>query len=352
MNPAAVCTGEWVTYIFDMSVCGNGSYKPNENGIYTKLGHILMAPWAAGFGENYKNHYVDIAYAAVVKDLGGVVALLDQDNVILGTASAVSSQKTKTELCAMDGNHGYTDITDKTHTTPSCDKCGLVGGIIENHNYVKNADGVYACDCGAVLEDVTYYVGANGLIAYGNRANDLGVQTEDGVTYHSFGPNPNKNSTTDLCITASVNAVDNNGKYLVIKMRTNTTSVGWEAWFNMYVNGGQATNRCKPQTSAIEGDEWTTIVIDLEKAGRTAVFTPDGEEYPDVQVVFTPYCASAFLDESSTVDVAYIAFCSSIDGIINVVDQDSVVYQEVTDGNGNCRTLTLEQLAALDQAAQ
>jgi hypothetical protein len=296
---------------------------------------------------------IDLAYLAIVDSLEDVVVLVDgETDINFSIATETATKTNRIELCSMAGNHSYTNITDKTHTTPSCDKCGLVGGIIENHNYVKNADGVYACDCGAVLEDVTYYVGANGLIAYGNRANDLGVQTEDGVTYHSFGPNPNKNSTTDLCITASVNAVDNNGKYLVIKMRTNTTSVGWEAWFNLYVNGGQATNRCKPQTSAIEGDEWTTIVIDLEKAGRTAVFTPDGEEYPDVQVVFTPYCASAFLDESSTVDVAYIAFCSSIDGIINVVDQDSVVYQEVTDGNGNCRTLTLEQLAALDQAAQ
>jgi hypothetical protein len=307
----------------------------------------------AGTSQNFKDYTVDIAYVAFVNDIAGVFEFVDAENVQYSTVSSSATRITRSALCIMAGNsHDYTNITADTHTTPSCDKCGLVGGTIENHNYVKNADGVYACDCGAVLEDVTYYVGANGLIAYGNRANDLGVQTEDGVTYHSFGPNPNKDSTKDLCITASVNAVDNNGKYLVIKMRTNTTSVGWEAWFNMYVNGGQATNRCKPQTSAIEGDEWTTIVIDLEKAGRTAVFTPDGEEYPDVQVVFSPYCASAFLDESSTVDVAYIAFCSSIDGIINVVDQDSVVYQEVTDGNGNCRTLTLEQLAALDQAAQ
>ena len=352
MPTASIFTGDWVIYIIDLEKAFPSYYVKDTEGNYPAMRYdTIIGGWSRPSSSDYT---IDLAYVAIVDSIGDVVGLIESEtNIQYSEASASATAKTKTELCAMAGNsHAYTDNGNGTHTTPSCTVCGLQGGVTEAHEHNKNSEGVYVCACGYVLEDVTYYADANDLKAYSNRANDLGVKTEGGVTYHSFGPNPNQSSTTDLCITTKENAVDNSGKYLVVKIRTNTTADNWEAWFNMYVNGGQSTNRIKPQTSAIEGTGWTTIVVDLEKAGRTAVFTPDGEEYPDVQVVFAPYGASAFLDENSTVDIAYIAFCSSIDGVCNVVDQETVVYQEVTDGNGNCSTLTLDQLAALGQATE
>ena len=101
----------------------------------------------------------------------------------------------------------------------------------------------------------------------------------------------------------------------------------------------------------MEGTEWTTFVIDLEKA-LPGQFDAEGNLRAIPQFVFSPYCGNAFMDENSTIDVAYMAFCSSIDGVIDVIDQESVVYQEVADGNGNCSVMTPEQLAALGQTAE
>jgi hypothetical protein len=350
MPTSSIFVGDWVIYVIDLEKAIPSYYVKDASGNYPVIAAgTFIGGWT---NSNFKDSSIDIAYVAIVDCIDDVIGLLEsENNVYFSTSSGNAESTNKSGLCGKINDHSYTINSDGTHTTPSCDKCGLVGGTTEKHNHVKNADGVYTCACGDTLEDVAHYVNASDLKVYANRSEDLGVTTEDGVTYHRFGPNPNENSTTDLCFMAT-NIPSTNTKYVVIKLRTNiVASTNYEPWFNLFGTGVDQGLRFKFQSSFMEGTEWTTFVIDLEKA-LPRQFDAEGNLLAIPQFVFSPYCAKAFMDENSTIDVAYMAFCSSIDGVIDVIDQETVVYQEVSDGNGNCSTLTVDQLAALGQTAQ
>jgi hypothetical protein len=249
-------------------------------------------------------------------------------------------------ICGSKGakeNHNsvYIANNDGTHTI-SCSICGIVGKT-EAHTY----DNTVTCACGdKKYEGVMFLAEADDFGV--QNSTSLNIHTENGVTYHRFGT-ANANAMDNWGIGFKINGgMSQTGKYMVVKMRTNIkqASSQWQDWFWF------SSGRIKFQETKLDSGNWVTFVVDLEKA-RPANFpaSEDGTHGANT-LSLNPHFPTRPIDANSIVDVAYVAFCSDIQGIINVMDQDIVVYQEAQDGNGNSSTMNQDQLRALEQTAE
>jgi hypothetical protein len=342
MIPDAVFSGDWVIYILDLEACFPAYYVKDANGEYPWMAaSTFIGGWS---NSAFKDSSMDVAYLAIVDSIDDIVELLENEKEIYFSTSTGTAESTdKSNLCGKVNNHSYTINSDGTHTAPSCDKCGLVGGVTETHNYQKNSAGEYACACGKTIA-AEFYAGAHNITD--RTSSDLGVHTEDGVTYHSFGPNGD-GSATGFKV-SGIPSTDS--KYIVIKMRTNATTSSWQSWLwlmDSEIEGGWT--RFKVQESMVSDCGWVTFVIDLEKACPGA-FGADGNMFSIDEFGFAPVNYPVTAD--TVIDVAYIALFADLADVVDVIDQGTVVYQEANDGNGNCSVMTPEQLAALGQTAE
>ena len=122
-----ICSGEWVTYVVDLSAFNAGNVPENINKFQ------LMDFYGQGILKNnsYEGYYVDVSYASIVDDLHDVLNLLDTEDLAFSTSygsSTVYSEQSFSNLAhtfvtkcwATNGN------SNKTHYWfKQCEQCGL-----------------------------------------------------------------------------------------------------------------------------------------------------------------------------------------------------------------------------------
>jgi hypothetical protein len=357
-------SGKWVTFVVDLEKARPTQFPTSEDG--THGANTLKFDPEFTTKPIPADSIVDVAYVAFCSNIQGVINVMDQDKVVYQEAqdgNGNCTEKTRLDLCKVAGNvhDKYVDNGDGTHSI-YCSICGSKGAK-ENHNsvYSANNDGTHTvscsicgivgkteahtydntvtCACGdKKYEGVMFLAEADDFTV--QNSTSLGIKTEDGVTYHSFGP-ANANGMDNWGIGFKINGgMSQTGKYMVVKMRTNIkqASSQWQDWFWF------SSGRIKFQETKLDSGAWVTFVVDLTKARPTQFPENETGEYGANTLRFDPHFPNRPIDANSFVDVAYVAFCSDITGILNVIDQDKVVYQEKQDGNGNCTEKTVKQL--------
>jgi hypothetical protein len=296
---------------------------------------------------------------AIVDSIGDVVGMLENEtNIYYSETTNVASAKTKTELCAMDGNHGYTDITDKTHTTPSCDKCGLAGGVTEAHSYkCDTAAGNYKCICGKVVqrktvtEGVTCIVLPEALKIRSNEANNgqtaVGIFADGDAYIRYSGTNQTTGAAFSAVISNNGSLTTNGAQYLVVKMRTNMPKISsaWRLWLNGGANGAVTLDY-----TAVCTGEWVTYIADIKTInnyygnGGTINELLLTVNYDNNIMTTLPVGASQNFKDY-TVDIAYVAFVNDLATVLELSDAERVSYSKKS---GVATTMTKAELEALD----
>jgi hypothetical protein len=352
MSTASIFTGDWVIYIIDLEKAFPSYYVKDTEGNYPAMRYdTIIGGWSRPSSSAYT---IDLAYVAIVDSIGDVVGMLENEtNIHYSETTNVASAKTKTELCAMSGsNHAYIINQDGTHITPSCDKCGLVGGTTEKHSYTYNStNNTYSCVCGygaagvAANDSVLDIVRPETMTGRnGQYTDDLGVNVEDGVVYFSItGLNLTKEEYSHGFKLRNDGYIEG-ARFIVMKVRT---SISTHSSWQLHFDGGSGL--IGPAANAFTQGEWTTLVIDMSNYGHSFYKPDENGKYPTfTQFLLLPR-ANAGDYTNSTIDVAYIATVKDIAGVVELVDGDDVMFQTKKD---SATKMTAEELAALGQTAE
>ena len=147
----------------------------------------------------------------------------------------------------------------------------------------------------------------------------LGVNVEDGVAYYSI---------TGLNLTKEEYShgfeLKNDGyiigaRYIVLKVRT---SISTHSSWQLHFNGGSGL--VGPAASVLTAGEWMTYVIDMANYGHS-FYKPNAEgQYPTFTSFLLLPRANAGDYTNSTIDVAYIATVTDLEGVVALIGDDNV----------------------------
>ncbi len=344
MPDASIFTGDWAVVIVDLEAVYT-NYKLGDDGKYPWMtADTLLVAWGRPAMAGYT---IDLAYLAIVDSLEDVMTLVDGEiDINLSTATETATKTSKMELCSMAGNHIYTINTDGTHTTPSCDKCGLVGGATEAHNYTHDGSGNFTCICGNTVNIDGYQVYDKALFPHFTPI--TGPHTEGDVTYYSaVNASMCLIARTDKNIVASDAASYLASKYLAFKIRTDAIDATSDKKITLKMKVGGVEKEIALTPAGVEATEWVTYIVDISSI---ASGYNTNDTYVNFQLNFNGLNTSA----GKKFDIAYFVADANLKDVLALVDTNYVQYYDgsktttYTDSNIG----ELKSIAALGQTAE
>ena len=368
----------WITLAFDLSkitkVNANGKITGYVPDVYDEyyLERFLLTSYINS-GES-----LDIAYAMFCEEKEDLMGFIENDSNCYYFEDAINKAPEKNNV--IDCVHDYKYDEEKHTLDNPCYICGTIAVKDEAHTFIEVIGGgrnSYECSiCGYakylknVPESVNLYVSASelnagGIIYYPYTQFNHGLYIETGDAYTRYeGPtslNGGKYFNVGQVIFArddnDVNP-DNNGDaengirinvgdahYMVLRVRVNTEGlnplkvtisttefnktlkadgVGIDTWgiFNFQV-----------PVSHSPKDTWQVYVIDLAKVfPNKYIANADGEYILDT--FYFNICEGNFAP-GCTLDLSYMAYCSSWDEVAAIVDEEQLFYMSDANGGGN-----------------
>ena len=260
-----------------------------------------------------------------------------------------------------------------THTLENpCFECGMGTVFNEEHSYVEIIGGgknSYECSvCGyakylkLVPESVNKYVSASelnagGIIYYPYTLFNHGLYIEPGDAYTRYegptGLNNGKYFNVGQVIFARDDAdvnPDNNGNaengirinvgdatYMVIRVRVNTPDLNplKITVSTTAHNGGVSGDNIRITVPVAQGevDKWQVFVIDLAKVFPDHYIPEENGDYV-LDTFYFNICEGNFAP-GCTLDLSYMAYCSSWEEVAAIVDEEQLFYLSDKNGGGN-----------------
>ncbi len=260
----------------------------------TAVGSEQMAfSLPAGDGETWQYAYIDLNASQVFKDCGPYLGFFGFriDNEAAGDVLDIAY----VEFYSYNPQTGPQNPED---TTPEPEET-----IPEGVEIYLSADKAYQHDSGSSATQI-------GLSADGK--------------YYTISPNGN-NIFTLWQVATDVQYNPEKHNYIVFKVRANgADSFGF---FNLYLGFG-AHHGSNPRiyaqlnNPAVSSGEWVTYVVEVDK--MTVGGTCSGN-INFIKLLFQS-TGSGNLSAECRFDLEYFAVCNTVDGVLNVIDQDTVLY--------------------------
>lgn len=340
---------QWCTLIIDMAKVtdksGNGYVADGGGDFYLELLNIHMTSGSI----LAKDEYLDISYMTVVETLEDAREFAKNDLIYL------YSNILTNPFPSIEGNacHHEYNYDENGHTMKSCDKCGMVGTAeLAPHKAVERVNGseyIYNCECGYVFdakktvsEDVELFLSPSYIAKHANSQNfftsGILMADGDGEAYaRIYGREKNSvgNNITDSLKWWNIysNGAAVTGQYLVIKYRVGNNGLG-QTQLRMYLSttrSGAVDETDGFGLTVTEDNEWHVAVIDMSMAhgnssGSTFKRAEDGT-YTLKFLQVRPFTGAVAKADDYT-DIAYIAFCDSLDDVKVLVVEDSYYWQD------------------------
>ena len=275
------------------------------------------------------------------------------------------------EKHTIDCKHDYIiDDENGTHTleTP-CYICGTAAVTNEPHTFVEisgSGRNSYECSvCGyakyykVVPEEVNKYysaseLNAGGIIYYPYTGFNHGLHIEPGDAYTRYeGPINFKDKVAQVIFARDdkdQNPVNNgdaeNGirinvgdaVYFVLRVRVNTPglsplSVTISTTGHAGYDSGEGCASFSIPVASTDQNTWTTYVINLAQVFPTK-YVKDSDGNYVVDTYYFTMCHGTFA-EGVTLDLSYMAYCSSWEEVSGLVDEDKAFYLTDAKGEGN-----------------
>lgn len=317
--------GQWNTVVVDLAhATGNAngtSFQPDANGNYImKYVQIrLFSTYVAN-----KNCYTDIAFIACCDSLEEARALISADTFYYKSTTTSGSVMSSGGGCI---THTVVEVREGNVCNYVCEKCNETVArkqIPESVNKFFSTD--YVLDDAALYYQVTpHSFGLDGDTPYGRL---VGQGKVGQIIWTRIG-----GSAASPWPDSQIKEFDvGKAKYLVMKMRSNNdiesvalkigTIVGDAKYSNI---DNQAVADILIPQDVLDGDEWTTFVIDLSNT-LSAGWVADSEGNYKVSYFQLTFNSSDTKPFSSTTyfDISYLAFCDSWSEIDELVDESSV----------------------------
>ena len=368
----------WVTLAFDLSKItktdANGNitgYIPDAYDEYY-LERFLLTTYIAP-GES-----LDIAYAMFCEEKEDLMDFIANDSNCYYFEDALT--KAPEISNPINCEHDYKYDEEKHTLDNPCYTCGAIAVKDEAHTFIEVIGGgknSYECSiCGyakylkLVPESVNLYVSASelnagGIIYYPYTGFNHGLYIETGDAYTRYeGPtslnggkyfnvgqvifarddndvNPDNNGDAENGIRINVG----NANYMVLRVRVNTdglnalkVTISTTEYNKTLKEDGVAianwgTFGFKVPVSQSPKDTWQVYVIDLAKVFPTQYLAnADGDYILDT--FYFNICEGNFAP-GCTLDLSYMAYCSSWEEVAAIVDEDTLFYMSDANGGGN-----------------
>ncbi len=313
--------GEWATYVVDLSTVIPGAFVADENGNFT----VGTFYYHIGYKDFTPDVKYDIEYMAFVDAWDEVKALVEEETVVNVTGSG-KGQLIVTADRSCVGEHAYTTTKTNDGWKLICASCGKV----EKDFGVESSIEKYMP--AEILKDVR--TDSDGKI-------DLEFMEEDGQSFIRLSNLiPNKSGWMGLTFTSGESRVT--GQYMIMKVRLGENGLG-TSYLAMYTGTtvglkaeGQAVS-----VKMVEDGEWHYIVIDLaSRIGDPSTYMVPNEDgtYTVKYLQMRPFSGTQCfygtdeegnktypqrVMEDDYLDIAYIAYCDSLDDIKDIIDVPS-----------------------------
>ena len=362
----------WITLVLDLAKIakttvgadGNdvnmGYYPDPDEEFY--LNTFAISSYV-GSGES-----IDLAYVVFCEEKEDIMSFIADEKNYYVYDDALSLPPDKN---IVDCKHDYIVDTEKgTHTLESpCFICGTVAVTDEPHTFVEiigNGKNSYECSVCAyakyykdVPDEVNRYYSASepnagGIIYYPYSGFNHGLYVETGDAYTRYeGPINFKDKVAQVIFARDdkdQNPVNNgdaeNGIrinvgdaiYFVLRIRVNTDglspmTVTISTTGHAGFDSGEGNSSFSIPVGSTPKDTWNTYVINLAEVFPTKYLADENGDYIVDSYYFT-MCSGTFA-EGVTLDLSYMAYCSTWEEVAGLVDEEQIFYLGDSSGNGN-----------------
>ena len=360
----------WITLAFDLSKINKAAasggimgYVPDQDGEFY-LEKIVLSSYI-GAGES-----LDISYVVFCEEKEDLDTFIGKDTNCYYYADAFNKEPERINF--IDCVHDYIiDEENGTHTLENpCFICGTIAVYDEPHTFVEisgNGKNSFECSvCGfakyykVVPDEVNKYysaseLNAGGIIYYPYTGFNHGMYVETGDAYTRYdGPINFKDKVAQVIFARDdkdQNPVNNgdaeNGIrinvgdaiYFVLRVRVNTDGL---SPLNVTISTtGHAGFDSKEGNSSFSiplnstpKDTWNTYVINLAEVFPTKYIKDEASGDYIVDTFYFTMCSGTF-EEGVTLDLSYMAYCSTWGEVAGLVDEDQLFYLTNASGNGN-----------------
>lgn len=359
----------WVTLALDLSkftkptaAGGTMGYVPDEFGDYY-LERIALTTYI-GSGES-----IDIAYTLFCEEKEDLMTFIGGDSNCYFYEDVLTKAP---EIANPINCEHHFDIDEEkgTHTLKDpCFECGMAAVTDEEHTYIEIIGGgknSYECSiCGyakylkVVPETINKYVSASelnagGIIYYPYTKFNHGLYIEPGDAYTRYeGPLDWKDDVAQVIFArddADQNPIHNgdaeNGIrinvgdaiYFVLRVRVNTDNLT-PLWVTISTTEhagfttGEGNSSFSIPVGATPKDTWNVYVVNLRDIFPTKYIANSDGDYV-VDTFYFNMCSGTF-DEGVTLDLSYMAYCSTWEEVAAIVDEDQLFYLSDSTGSGN-----------------
>ena len=312
-------SGEWATYIVDLSTVIPGAYVADENGNYT-LGTFY---YHIGYKDFTADVKYDIEYMAFVDEWDEVKALVSDEQIVNVTGSG-RGQLINTADRSCVGEHAFATQKTADGWMLVCASCGKVEkdfGVGANIEKFMPAE---------ILKNVR--TDSDGKI-------DLAFMEENGESFIRLS-NLIPNGAGWMGLTFVSGEANVTGQYMIMKVRLGENELG-TSYLQMYTGTtiglkaeGQATS-----FKMVEDGEWHYVVIDLaSRMGDPATYlVPNADgSYTVKYLQIRPFSGTQCyypkgedgkypqrVMEDDYLDIGFIAYCDSMDDFKDIIDSES-----------------------------
>ncbi len=304
--------GNWHTAVIDIR-----GYKSTQSATSVTK-EILFRPLSTSdANEGTVNDYIDIAYVAICNSTDDFAGLIDQETYELHTSSTNSNELNSADsTCAKQ--HRYVESGSDKAYVYTCSYCSKVADFDVDRYF--SSDALY--DMGKFqLDNAKGYDETEDLnfVRYTGQGKAGQVNYFRRKTNYSYDSNGNVVTET-FCVRDPFN-VGNGKKYLTIMYRTNDTTWSHYMWLGTkdantlkkvsdteYTGAVNDVSVQLPLTK-LKANEWTLLVIDLEKALGSKWVAASNGDYVIESLLFH----ANNVPVGTTFDVSYIAIVDTIE---------------------------------------
>ncbi len=336
---SAAGADKWGVYVVDLSKVLSAYYAKN-----TETDTYELDTFYFNITTFETTDRVELSYIAFVEDWAGVDAIVEEDTFynLTDTAGAYAELNTAAHTCV--GEHpGYaTQVVNGTYKY-ACTACEAV-----SYDYGIKADAVNALWATDTLyTKVTQSNAASGWATITGTYTTKQMVNEDGEFYlHIEDVKSNGQWHGWFPISGDGNnAVNDAGRYMVMKVRNNSSSVAWSS-IGFWVTSSQRVTASWAAgsftVSTPQDDQWHVIVVDLAARSSEYIANEDGT-YDLMTMHLRPMGGNGTSMDSSTdesMDIAYMAFFDDLADIKDIVKEDTFEMSKTSSSNVVLQTAT------------
>ncbi len=299
---------EWVTYVIDIQSAFAKACAADADGNITVMTFYLQLDNMAA------ETVFDVQYVNFCDDWTEISAVADQDNVKFARTSTDVKDVKKNGQCI--GEHSIVETEKDGTLVWACSVCGAEIAVKQ----IPEAANVYAS-----AVDISN--------AASSRFTTSVICDDEEDFARIYG-------TADAGFNLYANAEGNvvTGQYLVLKYRIADNGNGQaQIIFYASTQNPSAVNerdslKLMPGTIEDPTLSWRTAVIDLSQAvgckqADKGTFTANGNgEYCAKFITFRPFATGSNIGADDYIDISHMAFCSSLEDAISMVDTASYEY--------------------------